>query len=103
MEFLPRLHVAKRLKVRGAGHTLAPSCEIPPCAGTGITRLTMNPALGDLLQQRRSEQFVGRKTELARLLECLRPGGPVVAHVHGIAGIGKTTLLARFADLAEAG
>jgi hypothetical protein len=63
----------------------------------------MTQALGNLLQQRRSEQFVGRKAEMARLLECLTPGGPIVAHVHGIAGIGKTTILARLADLAEAG
>src|SRR5688572_5184387 len=63
----------------------------------------MTQALGNLLQQRRSEQFVGRKAELARLFECLTPGGAIVAHVHGIAGIGKTTLLARLADLAETG
>lgn len=35
------------------------------------------------------------------LLGCLEPGGPVVVHVHGIGGVGKSTLLEAFAARAR--
>ena len=41
---------------------------------------------------------VGRDAELGALLRLLDPAGPRVCFVYGIAGIGKSTLLARFRD-----
>lgn len=38
----------------------------------------------------------GRSREIAGLLELLGEGGPRIAFVHGIAGVGKSTLLAAF-------
>jgi transcriptional regulator/AAA ATPase-like protein len=61
-------------------------------------------ALRELLSKRLEDGFVGRREERETLLGCLREGGPLVLHVHGIAGIGKTTLLRRFAaDVEQAG
>jgi hypothetical protein len=45
--------------------------------------------------------FVGRAKELARLREALNDAGPVLCYVHGIAGVGKSALLAEFARLAR--
>ncbi len=42
---------------------------------------------------------VGRDAELGALLRLLDPAGPRVCFVYGIAGIGKSTLLARFRDV----
>src|SRR5262249_2384131 len=55
----------------------------------------------DLLAQRASETFVGRSDELSELLSILDES-PRVVFVHGIAGIGKSTLLEAFADQARA-
>lgn len=44
---------------------------------------------------------VGRRLELTTLSTLLEPGGPRVALVHGIGGIGKTTLLRGFASEAR--
>lgn len=55
----------------------------------------------DLLAERTREEFVGREAELARLLKCIEEGGPAVVHVHGIGGVGKTTLLDEFARRAR--
>jgi hypothetical protein len=55
----------------------------------------MAATLGALLQER-SSSIVGRERERARLAELLQEGGPVVAHVHGLGGVGKTTLLHAF-------
>ncbi|ROO23775.1 hypothetical protein SAHL_16525 [Salinisphaera orenii YIM 95161] len=51
----------------------------------------------ELLASQALEAFVGRSAELEALRETLAPEGPRVVHVHGIAGIGKTALLERFA------
>ena len=56
----------------------------------------MTVKLGDLATQRSSRALVGREQERATLLQLLEEGGPRVAWVHGIAGIGKSTLLAAF-------
>jgi hypothetical protein len=55
----------------------------------------MTATLGTLLRER-SSTIVGRERERARLAELLDEGGPVVAHVHGLGGVGKTTLLHAF-------
>ncbi len=63
----------------------------------------MAATLGALLQER-SDAIVGRERERARLGALLTDGGPVVAHVHGLGGVGKTTLLHAFeADARAAG
>jgi AAA ATPase-like protein len=63
----------------------------------------MPETLGALLAQQACE-ITGREHERAQLRRLLEPDGPVVAYVHGLAGVGKTTLLHAFtADAREAG
>ena len=57
----------------------------------------MAQALREIIRSRLEERFVGRRKEIETLLRCLENDGPLVLHVHGFAGIGKTTLLRRFA------
>ena len=61
----------------------------------------MSRTIRDLVEER-SVQIVGRTAEKAALLGTLEEGGPLVAFVHGIAGVGKSTLLEAFADEARA-
>ncbi len=56
----------------------------------------------DILAQRAIEGFVGRSSELAALLHALEGEGPRVVHVHGIAGVGKSSLLEAFSAQARA-
>lgn len=58
--------------------------------------------LSDLITRRASEDFVGRTAELAVLLQSLEGGGPLVVGVHGIGGVGKSTLLEAFSQRARA-
>ncbi len=62
----------------------------------------MAPHVKDILAQRATGTFVGRTDELAVLLGALEPDGPPVVFVHGLAGIGKTSLLELFAARARA-
>ncbi|MDP6715331.1 MAG: ATP-binding protein [SAR202 cluster bacterium] len=55
----------------------------------------------DMLAQRASLGFVGREKEMVILDRLLKRDGPVVMHIHGLAGIGKTTLLRAFAARAQ--
>jgi DNA-binding response OmpR family regulator len=61
----------------------------------------MPRTLGALLREQASA-VSGRERELAALGRLLEPDGPVVAYVHGLAGVGKTTLLNAFAARARA-
>jgi hypothetical protein len=61
----------------------------------------MPQTLGALLAQQ-AAALTGRDRERAQLRRLLEPGGPVVAYVHGLAGVGKTTLLHAFASDARA-
>jgi DNA-binding winged helix-turn-helix (wHTH) protein len=61
----------------------------------------MAETLGALLAQQASA-ITGREQELAQLRRLLEPDGPVVAYVHGLAGVGKSTLLHAFAAEARA-
>lgn len=58
--------------------------------------------VGDYLEQRARESFVGRVEEVNALLHILDEDGPFVTHVYGIGGIGKSSLLEVFAEEARA-
>jgi AAA+ ATPase superfamily predicted ATPase len=60
------------------------------------------PQLKELLNRRVEVDFIGRKEELGFLLQTLNKDGPLVIFVHGIAGIGKSTLLEAFTRRARA-
>lgn len=62
----------------------------------------MPQRVGDILAQRASAGMVGRERELEALLGLLEDDSALVMHVHGIAGVGKSTLLSAFAHQAEA-
>src|SRR5437868_3400319 len=49
--------------------------------------------VGDRLKKLRRRHFVGRHRELAQLEQCTSPDGPAVTFLHGIGGMGKSTLL----------
>ena len=58
------------------------------------------PQTQSRLKNREEKSFFGRQFELETLLEVLTPDGPLVSHIHGIAGLGKSSLLAQFAKQA---
>src|SRR5689334_19413037 len=58
-----------------------------------VTRTT----IADVIRQGRRSAAAGRNAELRLLGQMAMPGGPVVAYVHGPAGIGKTTLMSALA------
>jgi hypothetical protein len=60
------------------------------------------PRVRELLDRRIAGNFVGRTEELGSLLKIVNHEGPVVVHLHGIAGVGKSRLLAAFAEDARA-
>src|ERR1700730_12283205 len=60
------------------------------------------PTVRDLLDRQVAGTFLGRSEELCSLHEILADDGPVVVHLHGIAGIGKSRLLVAFAQIARA-
>lgn len=55
----------------------------------------------NLLTQRAAEGIVGRVGELKHLCNLFTKSAPLVVHLHGIPGIGKTTLLEAFTRLAS--
>jgi hypothetical protein len=59
------------------------------------------PRIRDHLASQAAEGMIGRTKERAALLQCLQPGGPRVVHLHGVAGVGKSTLLLSFAAAAR--
>lgn len=61
----------------------------------------MPETLGCLLAQQ-AGTITGRERERALLGRLFEPDGPCVAHIHGLAGVGKTTLLNAFACDARA-
>lgn len=52
--------------------------------------------VGDVISQRSAHQFVGRDREVAALLGMLEADEPLITHICGIAGIGKSSLLNAF-------
>ncbi|MEV0276663.1 hypothetical protein AB0I22_09825 [Streptomyces sp. NPDC050610] len=79
-----------------------------PVTPTPLTPLPRTPtpadSHGDLLATLRRRVFTGRVAELRLLRELLLSDrrGCFVVWLHGMGGVGKTTLLRRFADEAEA-
>ncbi len=59
------------------------------------------PRVRDLLDRQTAGSFVGRTEELCSLRDILADAGPVVVHLHGIAGIGKSRLLSAFIQAAR--
>jgi hypothetical protein len=55
----------------------------------------------DILAQRALESFVGRTREMASLLKCLEDEYPLVVHIHGIGGVGKSALMKVFSMKAQ--
>jgi hypothetical protein len=55
----------------------------------------------ELLAQRALENFVGRTEEMASLLKCLEDECPIVVHIHGIGGVGKSALVQAFSAQAQ--
>ena len=58
--------------------------------------------LGDILSERALARFAGRERELSTVLGLFEKAGPLVVHVHGVAGIGKSSLLQAFVGRARA-
>ncbi len=61
----------------------------------------MSPSLAERLEQARDSRFVGRRSETDRFGDLLSSPEPAVIVVHGPAGIGKSTLMRRFGQLAQ--
>jgi Transcriptional regulatory protein, C terminal len=59
------------------------------------------PRVRELLNRQLAGSFTGRSEELCSLREILAGDGPVVVHLHGIAGIGKSRLLSAFGQMAR--
>src|SRR5215471_1226217 len=59
------------------------------------------PRIREHLERQAAEGVIGRGDELTALLHCLQPGGPRVVHLHGLAGVGKSTLLEAFGAAAR--
>ena len=66
-------------------------------------RADVTVRLGDVVEAARRRSFVGRRTELARFTESMAGrSARRVFLVHGVGGIGKTTLLLEFRARARA-
>lgn len=61
----------------------------------------MGTSIRERARARSKPRLMGRSEELAILLSALEPEGSSVVHVHGVAGIGKTSLLSAFGELAR--
>ena len=53
--------------------------------------------LGDIVSERALATFAGRAREVEALLHLFEQSGPLALYVHGVAGIGKSSLLEVFA------
>jgi len=62
----------------------------------------MTQSIQDVLTQLAANHFVGRRRELELLTNALLDEGPIVHFIHGIGGIGKTSLLSMLVEAARA-
>ncbi|MEV4178786.1 tetratricopeptide repeat protein [Nonomuraea sp. NPDC049709] len=86
-----RVNQAARDQIINETMTVLPEAALRP-----VTEVTAPPGLVNL--PRHTRTFVGRGEELATLEVALRSGGEVVvAAVHGLGGVGKSTLAAHYA------
>src|SRR5271165_2395315 len=97
------------LSIPNSLHAIAPARNWSPPSDNPDTDMIsesrghrLMPRVRDLLDRRIAGSFVGRTEELGSLLEVLAEDGPVVVHLHGIAGVGKSRLLSAFAESARA-
>lgn len=58
----------------------------------------MSQRIQDILLQKAAENFVGRQQERELLRQSIENDGPIVSFIHGIGGIGKSSLLNMFAE-----
>ncbi len=56
----------------------------------------MMRTIQESVQRSQAAAFIGRERELARLQSIFEPNGPLVVLLHGVGGIGKTSLLHAF-------
>jgi hypothetical protein len=61
----------------------------------------MSHSMREILSRNRADNLVGREVEISRLLKVVLSADPAVIHVHGIGGIGKSSLLLAFAREAQ--
>jgi hypothetical protein len=54
------------------------------------------PTIRDILERSHADRFSGRERELARLTTLFDPTGPLIVLLHGVGGIGKTSLVRVF-------
>ena len=82
----------------------APSCmKTPPEADEKSVRIVAG-RLRDRLERAAAEAVLGRDQEMDRMVEHFEKSGAVLTFVHGMGGIGKSTLLAAVAPrLAQSG
>lgn len=77
----------------------------PTALTTAVETMPESPAIGLTLRQRLSrnarDAMVGRTADLRQLRHALTEGAPAVVHLHGLSGIGKSVLLAAFAEEAR--
>lgn len=73
------------------------ACSMHPTPDLALMKLR----IGDIVATHVPADCVGRENELKLLERLLADDGPVIAGVHGIGGIGKSTLLSAFAARAE--
>src|SRR3954471_260077 len=50
----------------------------------------------DSIERSHADRFSGRERELARLATLFAPTGPLIVLLHGVGGIGKTSLVRLF-------
>ena len=62
----------------------------------------MMQKLGDIVSEHALAAFAGRAREVEALLQLFEHGGPLALYVHGVAGIGKSSLLEVFASRVRA-
>src|ERR1700704_5518042 len=61
----------------------------------------MAATIRDCMSRNACGRLVGRHVELATLRQVLTKGSPAIVHLHGMSGMGKSAILAAFAEEAR--